>query len=915
MKKFLRTGKKALAVFMAVMMVMTAWVFFEPTKAEAADNACEINGHSYGNGIVTRQADAGNNGLIVHTCSVCGDEYYEEYVLNGTEHDWSVDIVISATCSDKGLAKFTCVKPDCTICTDESKVSFVKQIPALGHNLSEKTVAATCTSDGSKTVTCSRCDYSETTVLPSLGHDYVAGTEVPAKCETPGYIPHICSRCGDTYNTITGKATGHIWSEWTETVAASEDASGAKERTCTACGKTQLKTVEPTGSHYFALEREIKPDCENAGEKVWKCSDCLVKYTEVVPATGHTITKSVVSATCESPAFTKYACANDGCGKNETIVTAPALGHVWGEWKTTTPATCSERGVETRTCLNNPTHIQTRRTNTVDHDFVSTLYHPTCTDSGFTIFACKGCGKTIRTDFVPAYGHKYDEGVYEDATCTTPGGIRYTCTNTNPDGTPCGHSYLVKDTEPLGHTWGAWHYVEHPTVDGAYAKQRDCTRGGCTVIEYERGKMANEDDINVYYKVEFFNPWTTASYETDPETGKLLNNGRTKLAKTYKTEKVNEAFYLAGDEVTYPSKVYPQREKDYTWGGYKLFDWTYDEHGQTDSALEDMKSIGKNMAVYANFEGYDVYYKVRFWNGATPLTSEKDILHGHPIDRPSKDPTKDDNLHYKYEFTGWDYDYEHIYDSVAICAMYDQVAKSYTVEYCDWNGTLLAKETFEYGEPAKNNPTGLERPEDATYIYQFSGKWQTQQGKEEYIDLNHLTVPVGTKEGDTVKVYAKYYQKAKSYVVNIYGYGINKEPIPGATVQIFGSNGQIVTTTKLKEDSSVTVSLYYDTAYQFIITDDSGNVGTKVCELNTSLYVKDENGNDTNILVPTPVTVYLTQYEDPDHGGSDCHCICHSFFGGLWISILNLIYNLFGKKTVCCYDMFATHGDRLVYGK
>ena len=36
MKKYLRTGKKALSVFMAVMMVMTAWVFFEPMKAEAA---------------------------------------------------------------------------------------------------------------------------------------------------------------------------------------------------------------------------------------------------------------------------------------------------------------------------------------------------------------------------------------------------------------------------------------------------------------------------------------------------------------------------------------------------------------------------------------------------------------------------------------------------------------------------------------------------------------------------------------------------------------------------------------------------------------------------------------------------------------------------------------------------------------
>ncbi|MCM1544997.1 MAG: hypothetical protein NC110_06825, partial [Ruminococcus sp.] len=35
MKKTLKTGKKVLSVFMAMLMVMTAWVFFEPTKASA----------------------------------------------------------------------------------------------------------------------------------------------------------------------------------------------------------------------------------------------------------------------------------------------------------------------------------------------------------------------------------------------------------------------------------------------------------------------------------------------------------------------------------------------------------------------------------------------------------------------------------------------------------------------------------------------------------------------------------------------------------------------------------------------------------------------------------------------------------------------------------------------------------------
>ena len=1048
------------------------------TCANCGDTYTEVipaTGHAYGEGVVEREADDGNYGLISYTCSKCNDKFYEEYVINSTEHTWNVEVKQNPTCTEKGVSVYTCINPSCEVCSHGVIAKFTKQTSALGHNyVGVETTAPTCTEKGVMTYTCSRCSDSYTEDIPATGHTYGAGAVTEATCTTAGYTKYTCETCGyemldnyvaplghqmdshvvtaptcttagwtthsctrtdcgysyidsvteatghdydsavtteptceaDGVKTYTCKncaadvdghsytetvaKTGHAWGEWVITKYPTATAEGEKTRTCAnvncpiqtetvtlpklghtmvagdikvqptctttgvqeyvctehtgdaACGYTYEVTLPALGHDWNDGEITIAATCTADGQKTYTCkrTDCGAVKTEVVPKTGHDMETAVTEATCVSDKFTTYTCKTCGyayvinetgtalghtfsvvvetvdatceakgytiykcerCEQTKTETTQ-AIGHDWGEWKTTTPATCEERGVETRVCKNNPNHIQTRRTNTVDHDFVSTLYHPTCTESGFTILACKGCGKTIRTDFVPAYGHKYDEGVYEDATCTTPGGIRYTCTNTNPDGTPCGHSYLVKDTEPLGHTWGKWHYVEHPTVEDAYAKQRDCTRGTCTAIEYERGKMSNEDDINVYYKVEFYNPWTT-------DTCYELNNGRTKLAKTYKTTKVNEGYYLAGTEATYPSSVLPKRDKDYTWGAYKLIDWTYDEVGQTDSALNDMKSITKNMAVYANFEGYDVYYKVRFWSGSDPLTIEQIILHGHSAQYPFDNPTKADNLHYKYEFTGWDYDYTAIYDSVGINALYNEIPKTYTMVYCDWNGDELAREDFQYGDPAKKNPTNLERPENATYIYQFSGKWQTQPGKEQFIELSSLTVPLGTKEGDAVKVYAKYYQKAKSYVVNIYGYGINKELIPGATVQIYNSNGQIVTTTKLDEESKAIITLNYDTSYQIVITDDVGNVGKGDIELNTTM--KDENGK----LVPTMTTIYLKQYEDPDHGGSNCHCICHSFLGGFWISILNMIYRLFGRKIVCCYDMFATHGDRLIYGK
>ena len=52
--------------------------------------------------------------------------------------------------------------------------------------------------------------------------------------------------------------------------------------------------------------------------------------------------------------------------------------------------------------------------------------------------------------------------------------------------------------------------------------------------------------------------------------------------------------------------------------------------------------------------------------------------------------------------------------------------------------------------------------------------------------------------------------------------------------------------------------------------------------------------------------------DDKDKG---CTCICHSFFGKIYIFFLNVIYKMTGRKIVCCYDMYIRHGDELAYGQ
>lgn len=63
----------------------------------------------------------------------------------------------------------------------------------------------------------------------------------------------------------------------------------------------------------------------------------------------------------------------------------PALGHDWGAWTVTTPATCTNEGVETRTCNHDPSHVETRTIPATGHNWV---------DNGNGTHTCPDCGAT-----------------------------------------------------------------------------------------------------------------------------------------------------------------------------------------------------------------------------------------------------------------------------------------------------------------------------------------------------------------------------------------------------------------------------------------------------------------------------------------------------------------------------------------
>lgn len=86
--------------------------------------------------------------------------------------------------------------------------------------------------------------------------------------------------------------------------------------------------------------------------------------------------------TCTEDGEKGKVCSRCGMKETEKI---PALGHAWGAWTVTTPATCTKEGVETRICNRDSSHVETRTIPATGHNWV---------DNGNGTHTCTNCGAT-----------------------------------------------------------------------------------------------------------------------------------------------------------------------------------------------------------------------------------------------------------------------------------------------------------------------------------------------------------------------------------------------------------------------------------------------------------------------------------------------------------------------------------------
>lgn len=174
---------------------------------------------------------------------------------------------------------------------------------------------------------------------------------------------------------------------------------------------------------------EKEPTCTETGVEIRTCKgeDCTEKESREIAKLDHEFIEKVdekylmSAATEDSPAVYYKSCKVCGAESEETFKYGEKLGHVYGEWKESKPATCTEDGEKTRKCTHEGCNeVETTKIPALGHDFDDweVKKSATCIEAGEKIHECKreGCVKT-ETLPIDALGHDFGS----DGKCTREG--------------------------------------------------------------------------------------------------------------------------------------------------------------------------------------------------------------------------------------------------------------------------------------------------------------------------------------------------------------------------------------------------------------------------------------------------------------------------------------------------------------
>lgn len=327
--------------------------------------------HQYSDEITTA-ATCGADGVMTHTCKVCGYSYTTVIPATG-DHTYNEEITKEATCTQAGV-----LTHKCKVCG----YTYDTVIPKTAHQYIEdeaQYVAPTCTETGKRVYVCVNsangvdCGHTYTQVLAATGHSWGKSVETPATCTANGYTTYYCTNhgCDASYKSDATPKIAHVLSV-AEQKDATCGANGYVKYVCANCEYTETTTLDATGDHkydeQYALKKVVDKDgkevidektgevktvqdkatCGEVGHMDHICETCGYTYTTEIPALSHNYTNVETPATCTTTGKIVSTCTN--CGDVQTYI-IPATGHIYDTKGVYTPPTCVEDGYTTYTCV------------------------------------------------------------------------------------------------------------------------------------------------------------------------------------------------------------------------------------------------------------------------------------------------------------------------------------------------------------------------------------------------------------------------------------------------------------------------------------------------------------------------------------------------------------------------------------
>ena len=196
----------------------------------------------------------------------------------------------------------------------------------------------------------------------------------------------------------------------------------------------------------------------------------------------------------------------------------------------------------------------------------------------------------------------------------------------------------------------------------------------------------------------------------------------TVIFKNYDGAELSKTPYHYGDEVTAPDTPSKPADNTYT---YKFAGWD-----------NEVVACMGDTTYTATYDPVYIEYTVKFldWNGS--LLQERMYHYGDTI-IPAADPARENDETYIYTFKGWNKEVGSCTGNMTFTAQYDTAYIEYTVIFKNYDGTVISRKTYHYGD-ALELPAEPSRSADETYTYRFK-EWEnlssTCIGNAEYMAI------------------------------------------------------------------------------------------------------------------------------------------------------------------------------------